>query len=175
MLFEFIQGGELFSCLTKNGRFNNDCAVFYVAGILDAIIHLHSMDIVFRDLKPENIMVDSEGYPKLIDMGFAKKMHGQKTSTICGTPEYLAPEMLDRKSKGYTKVVDYWGIGILAYELLVGYPPFYYNDDPNNIYKKIKNAVIEFPEFIGLRARHLILQLLNPNPSRRLGARDNGK
>lgn len=115
--------------MTKNGRFNNDTALFYVAGILDAIIHLHSKDIVFRDLKPENIMVDCEGFPKLIDMGFAKKMHGQRTFTICGTPEYLAPEMLDKNNKnGYNKAVDYWGIGILIYELLAGYPPFYDNE-----------------------------------------------
>jgi protein kinase A/protein kinase X len=116
MLFEYIQGGELFSRLTKNGRFNNDCSLFYVSAILDAIIHLHSKDIVFRDLKPENIMIDSEGFPKLIDMGFAKKMHGQRTFTVCGTPEYLAPEMLDKTNKaGYNKSVDYWGIGILIY------------------------------------------------------------
>lgn len=103
--------------------------MFYVAGVLDAICHLHTKDIVFRDLKPENIMVDAEGFPKLIDLGFAKKLHHLRTFTICGTPEYLAPEMLDKANKtGYGKAVDYWGIGILIYELLAGYPPFYDND-----------------------------------------------
>lgn len=121
-------------------------------------------------------MVDSEGFPKLIDMGFAKKMHGQRTFTICGTPQYLAPEMLDKNNKnGYNKAVDYWGIGILIYQLLAGYPPFYDNDEPRRIYKKILNGVLEFPDFFGLRARHLILSLLNPNPSKRLGAKDEGK
>ena len=128
MMFEYIQGGELFSRLTRNGRFNDDTAMFYVAGVLDAICHLHTKDIVFRDLKPENIMVDAEGFPKLIDLGFAKKLHHLRTFTICGTPEYLAPEMLDKTNKaGYGKAVDYWGIGILVYELLAGYPPFYDN------------------------------------------------
>ena len=128
-MFEYIQGGELFSRLTRNGRFNDDTAMFYVAGVLDAICHLHTKDIVFRDLKPENIMVDAEGFPKLIDLGFAKKLHHLRTFTICGTPEYLAPEMLDKTNKaGYGKAVDYWGIGILIYELLAGYPPFYDNE-----------------------------------------------
>ena len=87
MLFEYIQGGQLFSRLTKNGRFCNDAAIFYVSGIIDAICHLHSKSIVFRDLKPENIMIDSEGFPKLIDLGFAKKLTGLcRTFTICGTP-----------------------------------------------------------------------------------------
>ena len=102
--------------MTRNGRFNDHGAMFYVAGVLDAICHLHSKDIVFRDLKPENIMVDAEGFPKLIDLGFAKKLHHLRTFTICGTPEYLAPEMLDKSNKaGYGKAVDYWGIGILIY------------------------------------------------------------
>lgn len=91
MMFEYIQGGELFARLTRNGRFNDHTAMFYVGGVLDAICHLHTHDIVFRDLKPENIMVDFEGFPKLIDLGFAKKLHHLRTFTICGTPEYLAP------------------------------------------------------------------------------------
>lgn len=150
--------------------------MFYVAGVLDAIAHLHTHDIVFRDLKPENIMVDADGFPKLIDLGFAKKLHHLRTFTICGTPEYLAPEMLEKTNKsGYGKAVDYWGIGILIYELLAGYPPFYDNEEPRNIYKKILKGVIEFPEFFSLRARHVILSLLNPNPAKRLGARNNGE
>ena len=84
--------------------------------------------------------------------------------------------MLQKSNKtGYGKSVDYWGIGILAYELLAGYPPFYDNDEPRNIYKKILNGVIQFPQFFGLRARHLIIQLLNPNPGKRLGSKDNGE
>ena len=92
MLFEYIQGGQLFSRLTKNGRFSNDVAIFYVSGILDAISYLHSKNVIFRDLKPENIMIDCQGYPKLIDLGFAKKLpDNTRTFTVCGTPEYLAP------------------------------------------------------------------------------------
>ena len=84
--------------------------------------------------------------------------------------------MLDKNNKqGYGKAVDYWGIGILIYELLAGYPPFYDNDDPKKIYKKITQGIIEIPEFFGLRARHLILHLLNPNPEKRYGSKNNGK
>ena len=89
-------------------------------------------------------MIDCEGFPKLIDLGFAKKLApNAKTFTVCGTPQYLAPEMLDKNNKsGYGKAIDYWGIGILIYQLLAGYPPFYDNDEPNNIYKKIVKGVI---------------------------------
>jgi serine/threonine protein kinase len=125
VIFEYIPGGELFSRLTKSGRFSNDITVFYVSEILDAICYLHSHNIIFRDIKPENIMIDTTGHAKIIDLGFAKKLTSDRTHTLCGTPEYLAPEVLREQKAGYGKAVDYWGIGILAYELLAGYPPFY--------------------------------------------------
>lgn len=119
-------------------------------------------------------MIDTTGHAKIIDLGFAKKLDTShsRTFTLCGTPEYLAPEVLREQSKGYGKPVDYWGIGILTYELLAGYPPFYDADEPKNIYSKIMRGVIEFPDYFPLRAKDLIIRLLNPSPDRRLGAHD---
>lgn len=86
MIFEYIPGGELFSKLTKSGRFSNDVALFFISEVIDAICYMHSKDIIFRDLKPENIMIDSSGHTKIIDLGFAKKLENGKTYTLCGTP-----------------------------------------------------------------------------------------
>jgi protein kinase X len=117
-------------------------------------------------------MIDTTGHAKIIDLGFAKRLVNGRTFTLCGTPEYLAPEVLREQKAGYGKSVDYWGIGILAYELLAGFPPFYDADEPKNIYSKILRGVIEFPDFFSLRAKDLIIKLLNPDPERRLGIAD---
>ncbi len=94
MLFEFVSGGELFSRLRKDGRFSNDIGLFYISEILLALQYLHERSIVYRDLKPENLLIDRDGHIKIADFGFAKKMHTPRTYTLCGTPEYLAPEII---------------------------------------------------------------------------------
>ena len=94
MLFEYIQGGELFSRLRKDGRFSNDVSLFYGCEIVLAIHHLHSREIIYRDLKPENLLIDRQGHIVITDFGFAKKLENDKTMTLCGTPEYLAPEII---------------------------------------------------------------------------------
>ena len=104
--------------------------------------YLHSKNIIYRDLKPENILIDGEGYLKLTDFGFAKYCD-TRTYTLCGTPEYLAPEVL--LNKGHGKPVDWWTLGILLYEMLAGYPPFQ-DDDPMNIYRKIINTKPRYPD-----------------------------
>ena len=86
MVFEYIPGGELFSKLTKSGRFSNDIAIFFISEVVDAIAYMHSKNIIFRDIKPENIMIDSTGHTKIIDLGFAKKLDSGRTYTLCGTP-----------------------------------------------------------------------------------------
>lgn len=123
MLLEFIQGGELFSVLHKPDRDGvpDHHAKFYATGILLALSYLHAKNIAYRDMKPENCLVDREGYPKLVDFGFAKVIHG-KSFTLCGTPEYLAPELV--LGRGHNKAVDYWALGILIYEMQAGFSPF---------------------------------------------------
>eukprot|EP00735_Rhodelphis_limneticus_P014221 TRINITY_DN8220_c0_g1::TRINITY_DN8220_c0_g1_i1::g.10194::m.10194 TRINITY_DN8220_c0_g1::TRINITY_DN8220_c0_g1_i1::g.10194 ORF type:complete len:362 (-),score=46.25,sp/P51817/PRKX_HUMAN/57.70/3e-142,Pkinase/PF00069.20/6.2e-68,Pkinase_Tyr/PF07714.12/7.7e-37,Kinase-like/PF14531.1/7.2e-08,Seadorna_VP7/PF07387.6/0.1 TRINITY_DN8220_c0_g1_i1:853-1938(-) len=170
MLLEFVIGGELFSHLRKAGRFSNEATKFYAASIVLAMQHLHSQDIVYRDLKPENLLLDSDGYLKITDFGFAKKVE-DRTWTLCGTPEYLAPEII--QSKGHGKAVDWWALGILIYEMLAGYPPFY-DENPFGIYQKILAGKIEFPRHFDVQAKELIKKLLTADRSKRIGNLKNG-
>lgn len=123
MLLEFVQGGELFSVIHKPDKdgIPDAHAKFYGLGVLLALAHLHAKEIAYRDMKPENCLIDKEGYPKLVDFGFAKVITG-KSFTLCGTPEYLAPELV--LGRGHNKAVDYWAFGILVYEMICGYSPF---------------------------------------------------
>lgn len=173
MLFEFISGGELFSRLRKEGRFSNDVCLFYAVEILTSLQYLHKVQIVYRDLKPENLLISRDGHIKLTDFGFAKRIGSGKTFTLCGTPEYLAPEIIKGSKLGYGKSVDWWAYGILLFEMLSGYPPFYDNE-PIGIYKKILSGLIEFPKFFDTKAKDVIRKLLNPEHTYRLGVHDNG-
>uniref|UniRef100_G1NPF4 Protein kinase domain-containing protein n=1 Tax=Meleagris gallopavo TaxID=9103 RepID=G1NPF4_MELGA len=146
MLMEYVPGGELFSYLRNMGRFNNSTGLFYSTEIICAIEYLHSKEIVYRDLKPENILLDKEGHIKLTDFGFAKKLV-DRTWTLCGTPEYLAPEVI--QSKGHGRAVDWWALGILIFEMLSGFPPFF-DDNPFGIYQKILAGKIDFPRHLDL-------------------------
>uniref|UniRef100_A0A8C2XQI1 Protein kinase cAMP-dependent X-linked catalytic subunit n=1 Tax=Cyclopterus lumpus TaxID=8103 RepID=A0A8C2XQI1_CYCLU len=141
MLMDYVPGGELFSYLRSRGRFSNATGLFYTSEIVCAIEYLHSREVVYRDLKPENILLDSEGHIRLTDFGFAKKL-SDRTWTLCGTPEYLAPEVI--QSKGHGRAVDWWALGILIFEMLAGYPPFF-DDNPFGIYQKILAGKLEFP------------------------------
>eukprot|EP01017_Pseudomicrothorax_dubius_P046712 TRINITY_DN8272_c0_g1_i3.p1 TRINITY_DN8272_c0_g1~~TRINITY_DN8272_c0_g1_i3.p1 ORF type:complete len:311 (-),score=93.38 TRINITY_DN8272_c0_g1_i3:220-1152(-) len=171
MLFDYVGGGELFSRLRKEGRFANDVGLFYISEILLAIQYLHEKDIVYRDLKPENLLIDKRGHVKITDFGFAKKLPNDRTFTLCGTPEYLAPEIIKGSKVGYGKSVDWWALGVLVFEMLAGFPPFY-DSDPIGIYKKIITGVIDMPKFLNVRAKDLIRKLLNPDHTKRLGVHD---
>ncbi|PVD18659.1 hypothetical protein C0Q70_21209 [Pomacea canaliculata] len=170
MLMEYVSGGELFSYLRNMGRFNNITSNFYACEIVCALDYLHARNIVYRDLKPENLLLDTQGHLKITDFGFAKKVM-DRTWTLCGTPEYLAPEII--LSKGHNKAVDWWSLGVLIFEMLVGYPPFY-ADNPFGIYEKILAGKIEWPKHIDLVAKDLIKKLLVQDRTRRLGNMKNG-
>jgi len=165
LMMEYIIGGEFFSHLRKAGRFPNDTSKFYAAQITLVFEYLHGMQILYRDLKPENLLLTSEGNCKVTDFGFAKRVE-YRTWTLCGTPEYLAPEII--LSKGHGKAVDWWALGILMYEMLAGYPPFY-DEDPLGIYQKILEGKIKFPWHFDRHSKDLIKKLLTADLTKRLG------
>ncbi|NXK93773.1 KGP2 kinase, partial [Formicarius rufipectus] len=174
MLLEACLGGELWSLLRDRGSFDEFTTKFCVGCVTEAFDYLHHIGIIYRDLKPENLILDAEGYIKLVDFGFAKKIgSGQKTWTFCGTPEYVAPEVI--LSKGHDFGVDFWSLGILVYELLTGSPPFSGADQMvtyNLILKGIEK--LDFPKTITRRPEDLIRRLCRQNPTERLGNLRNG-
>eukprot|EP01087_Luapelamoeba_hula_P017351 TRINITY_DN545_c0_g1_i1.p1 TRINITY_DN545_c0_g1~~TRINITY_DN545_c0_g1_i1.p1 ORF type:complete len:466 (+),score=100.63 TRINITY_DN545_c0_g1_i1:146-1543(+) len=167
-VMDFANGGELFFHLQKEKVFNEDRARFYCAEILLGLEYLHSQGIVYRDLKPENLLLTADGHICMTDFGISKEgliCSDDRTATFCGTPEYLAPEVL--KGQTYGKEVDWWSLGTLMYEMLNGLPPFY-SDDVQQMYGKIMKAEIKFPRKLSDDAKSLILALLERNPADRM-------
>ncbi|CAJ1069937.1 cGMP-dependent protein kinase 1-like [Xyrichtys novacula] len=174
MLLEACLGGELWTLLRDRGSFDDGTTRFYTGCVIEALAFLHSRGIIYRDLKPENIILDHRGYAKLVDFGFAKKVGlGKKTWTFCGTPEYVAPEII--LNKGHDSSADCWSLGILVFELLSGSPPFS-GSDPMKTYNIILRGIdmVEFPKKITKSAANLIKRLCRDNPSERLGNQKNG-
>ncbi|KAL3975298.1 ADP-ribosylation factor 6 [Sarotherodon galilaeus] len=174
MLLEACLGGEVWSLLRDRGSFDEPAAKFCVGCVTEAFEYLHRKGVLYRDLKPENLILDSEGYIKLVDFGFAKKIRcGQKTWTFCGTPEYVAPEII--LNKGHNFSVDFWSLGILVFELLTGSPPFS-GIDQMMTYTFILRGIekMDFPKKITKRPEDLIRKLCRRNPSERLGNLKNG-
>lgn len=167
----FVNGGELFHHLQREGKFDVNRARFYTAELLCALECLHGFNVIYRDLKPENILLDYTGHIALCDFGLCKlnMKEDDKTNTFCGTPEYLAPELL--LGQGYTKSVDWWTLGVLLYEMLTGLPPFY-DENTNEMYRKILQDPLHFPgpEIVPSDAKSLLTRLLDRDPARRLGA-----
>jgi len=170
MLLEYVVGGEFFTHLRKVGRYGNDQSCFYAAQITAVFEYLHEKNIVYRDLKPENILISADGYLKLTDFGFAKVVE-LRTYTLCGTPEYIAPEVL--LNKGHGKPVDWWTLGILIFEMIAGYPPFV-DEDPMGIYQKILAGRIVYPKFFELNCKSLVKKLLTADLGKRYGNLVNG-
>eukprot|EP01080_Neovahlkampfia_damariscottae_P008740 gene8740-688_t len=170
LVMDYIPGGEMFTWLRKNKRFSNAVCRFFIAEILLGLEYIHSKGIVYRDLKPENVLIDANGHVKIADFGFAKKIT-DKTWTMCGTPEYLAPEII--LGTGHDKGVDYWSLGVLMYEMLAGYPPFFAKDQME-IYTKIVKGKYVVPSFISPEAKDLLKKLMNFNKSMRYGCLKNG-
>jgi len=174
MLMESCLGGELWTILRDRGNFDDGTTRFYTACVIEAFDYLHSRGIIYRDLKPENLLLDGTGYVKLVDFGFAKKLQaGRKTWTFCGTPEYVAPEVI--LNKGHDISADYWSLGVLMFELLTGTPPFT-GTDPMKTYNIILKGIdaIDFPRNITGRARELIKKLCRDNSAERLGYQKGG-
>lgn len=166
MVMDFVEGGELFSLLRKSQRFPNPVAKFYAAEVTLALEYLHQKDIIYRDLKPENLLLDRYGHLKITDFGFAKKV-SDITWTLCGTPDYLAPEVVS--SKGYNKSVDWWSLGILIFEMLCGYTPFWDTGSPMKIYENILKGRVRYPPYIHPDAQDLLQHLITSDLTKRLG------
>ncbi|KAG6622913.1 AGC/PKA protein kinase [Phytophthora cinnamomi] len=177
LLIEFVQGGELFTYLhstpSSPGRLPNDHARFYASHVLMALEYLHERCIVYRDLKPENLLIDPQGYLKVVDFGFAKVVD-DRTYTLCGTTEYLAPELV--LGKGHNRGVDYWALGILIYEMVVGHSPFAGSNqiDQMQICRNIVKEKVEFPGWVSSSCRDIISKLLERDLTKRLGLTHGG-
>ncbi|EJS43528.1 sch9p [Saccharomyces arboricola H-6] len=174
LVTDYMSGGELFWHLQKEGRFSEDRAKFYIAELVLALEHLHDNDIVYRDLKPENILLDANGNIALCDFGLSKADLKDRTNTFCGTTEYLAPELLLDET-GYTKMVDFWSLGVLIFEMCCGWSPFFAENN-QKMYQKIAFGKVKFPrDVLSQEGRSFVKGLLNRNPKHRLGAIDDGR
>ncbi|GMI20085.1 hypothetical protein TeGR_g5426, partial [Tetraparma gracilis] len=175
LLMEFCQGGELFTVLHTPQRDGvpNPQAKFYAVCVLLGLQHMASKEIAYRDLKPENALVDKDGYVKIIDMGFAKVVKS-KTFTLCGTPEYLAPEIV--LGRGHNMGVDHWAFGILCYEMIAGYSPFadLQGMDQVVICQNIVKGKLTFPRGFDPDCKELVKKLLVRDPCQRLGMTKGG-
>ncbi|XP_014244772.1 cGMP-dependent protein kinase, isozyme 1-like isoform X2 [Cimex lectularius] len=175
LLMEACLGGEVWSLLRDRTCFDDTTACFITACVILALEYLHTRNIVYRDLKPENLLFDAMGYVKLVDFGFAKKLgtNNGKTWTFCGTPEYVAPEVI--LNKGHDRSVDYWALGILMHELLTGIPPFS-STDPMKTYTLILKGIesVAFPRHVSKTAQNLIKRLCREVPGERLGSYHGG-
>jgi len=168
MLMEPCLGGELWTILRNSKRFTDSTARFYVACVILAFDYLHDKGVIYRDLKPENLLLDSSGYIKLTDFGFAKQLAAEeKAWTFCGTPEYVAPEIITNKSHDHR--ADIWSIGILVFELLTGAPPFTNKANPAQVYPEILKGIrgVFFPSFISASASEIIRQCCRLSPTQR--------
>jgi len=167
-ILDYVNGGELFFHLQREKKFSEDRVRFYAGEILLALEHLHANGVIYRDLKPENILITHEGHIVLTDFGLAKEgieKEEDRTGTFCGTPEYLAPEVL--RGKGYGKAVDWWSFGSLIYEMITGLPPFY-SQDVQEMYRKIMTDKLKFPLGMSEEGKTLLEGLLQRDVNERL-------
>eukprot|EP00727_Mastigamoeba_balamuthi_P001100 m51a1_g10988 putative ph-protein kinase domain containing protein (449) ;mRNA; f:322175-324023 len=168
LVLDFVNGGELFFHLQREKQFDEPRVRFYAAQILLGLEYLHDNDVLYRDLKLENVLLTREGFAVLTDFGLSKDgLKGDEalTTTFCGTPEYMAPEVL--QGKPYGKKVDWWSFGALIFEMLAGLPPFY-SQDVQQMYHSIVNDQLVFPDHLSETARNVISRLMQKDPAKRL-------
>lgn len=170
LILEYAQGGELFHHLAMERMFSEDVAAFYMAEMVLALEHLHqNVRVIYRDLKPENCLLDTEGHLLLTDFGLSKVAldgEDERTNSILGTIEYMAPEVVEGKPYDFT--VDWWGLGAIGFDLLTGSPPFGGNNHAK-IQQNIIKAKLQLPYFLGPDAKDLLTRLLRKEPHKRLG------
>lgn len=155
-VLDYAAGGELFFHLTRMKRFPEHVAQFYAAELASALDSLHQIGVIYRDLKPENILLDREGHVKLADFGLAKEGVSDPicgATSLCGTPEYLSPEVLNRQGHGHA--VDWWNLGMVLYEMLTGLPPWY-TTDKSVLFERIRTAPLKFPAYLTRSAAHFM-------------------
>ncbi|XP_017330161.1 ribosomal protein S6 kinase alpha-6 isoform X3 [Ictalurus punctatus] len=173
LILDFLRGGDVFTRLSKEVMFTEEDVKFYLAELALALDHLHNLGIVYRDLKPENILLDEAGHIKLTDFGLSKESvdHDRKAYSFCGTVEYMAPEVVNRR--GHTQSADWWSLGVLMFEMLTGTLPFQ-GKDRNETMNMILKAKLGMPQFLSLEAQSLLRMLFKRNPANRLGAGPDG-
>uniref|UniRef100_A0A8C7ZK10 non-specific serine/threonine protein kinase n=1 Tax=Oryzias sinensis TaxID=183150 RepID=A0A8C7ZK10_9TELE len=173
LILDFLRGGDVFTRLSKEVMFTEEDVKFYLAELALALDHLHSLGIVYRDLKPENILLDEAGHIKLTDFGLSKESvdADKKAYSFCGTVEYMAPEVVNRR--GHTQSADWWSLGVLMFEMLTGTLPFQ-GKDRNETMNMILKAKLGMPQFLSLEAQSLLRMLFKRNPANRLGAGSDG-
>ena len=169
LFLEMAPGGELYSLLQERGRFSEARAAWYLKQMVEAIRYCHSKHVIHRDIKPENILIGFNDTLKIADFGWSVHAPNSRRDTFCGTLDYLPPEMVDNMKHDYS--VDIWGLGVLAYEFLVGKPPFE-DASRKNTYRKIQQAEVEFPAFLSKQAVSLIRSLLQKDPAKRMSLDD---
>ncbi|KAE9556186.1 hypothetical protein FO519_000674 [Halicephalobus sp. NKZ332] len=165
LILEYALGGELYKVLQDNGKFSEKTAGRYVYQVADALNYCHSKDVIHRDIKPENILIGANGELKLADFGWSVHAPSSKRQTMCGTMDYLPPEMVN--GAAHDKRVDYWAVGVLTYEFLVGNPPFE-SSSQNDTYSNIRHVRYSFPNHVSKDPQDLIRKLLVLNPDNRL-------
>jgi len=165
-LMETLMGGDIYQLLQENGQISEAWSRFYAGSVLYAFCHMHAKHIAYRDLKPENLAIDENGYIRVVDMGLAKKIPGGKTWTLCGTPDYMAPEII--LNQGHDWAVDYWALGILLYEMVDGRAPFY-AENQMKTYQMILSGTITIPSHFSKELGDLIRKLLVSSQEKRFG------